>query len=382
MNDKDILHKLLTFKSGQFVFSRKFESKTISDANIEATILYKTINDLPILPTLASQLDEEVIIRSIFGTAAIEGNPLKEQEVAVLLSNSVSPVTTKKVEREILNLKRAYDFADKAIGVEGDFQLNEDTIKEIHFIITDGIDYKNNIPGKYRNELVRVGNIEHGGIYTPPKIHDDIKILMREFITWMNSEEVQTCSFAPFARAVLAHYHLSLIHPFSDGNGRAARLIEGMLLKSAGIKYIPRMLSNYYYRNVDDYYWAFSNSIKSKSHDISPFVEFVLEGVVESLHEIRNRITFYIRKFSLRDYFAYLRKERKLTKRQHDLLQILLESNEPFTSADLFDKLHLKMLYSSVSERTAFRDIRKLLDMQLLIVADGKKYALNYGVLG
>ena len=37
-------------------------------------------------------------------------------------------------------------------------------------------------------------------------------------------------------RAALAHYYSALIHPFGDGNGRTARAIEAILLKSAGIK--------------------------------------------------------------------------------------------------------------------------------------------------
>ena len=381
MNDKNEIRGVMTFKAGKFKFSRKFGNESIERTSFEADILYKTIHDLPILPAIAARLDEQLIIRSIFGTAAIEGNPLGEPEVENLLSDPASPETTTKKEQEILNLKKAYDFVDKEVVIGKDFQLSEELMKKIHYIITDGIDDGRNVPGKYRDDRVEVGTAAHGGIYVPPKIHEDIQNLMREFIDWINSEETLNSHFAAFGRAALAHYHLGLIHPFFDGNGRTARLVEGMLLKAAGIKYVPRMLSNYYYSNVDDYYWAFSNSIKSKTYDISPFMEFVFDGVVESLHEIRDRVIFHIRALAVGDYIALLRKERGLTQRQHDLLVILLDNPEPFTGADLLNKPSLRLLYEKVSARTAFRDIRKLTDMGLLVFDDKKNYRINYTVL-
>ncbi len=381
MNDKSEIKGVMTFKSGKFRFSRKFGNESIKRASFEADILYKTISDLPILPGISSRLDEQLIIRSIFGTAAIEGNPLGEPEVENLLSDPAPPKTTTMVKQEILNLKKAYDFVDKEVVIGKGFQLSEDVVKKIHFLITDGIDYGRNVPGKYRDDRVEVGNPAHGGVYVPPKIREDIQTLMKEFMGWINNAETLDCPFALFGRAALAHYHLGLIHPFFDGNGRTARLVEGMLLKAAGIKYIPRMLSNYYYKNVDDYYWAFSNSIKSKDYDISPFMEFVFDGVVESLREIKDRVIFHIRNLSLQSFFALMREVRDLTQRQYDLLMILLDNPEPFTAADLFNKPSLKALYEKVSERTAFRDIRKLTDMGLLVSDDKKGYNINYNAL-
>jgi len=71
---------------------------------VEARILYRTVIDLPILPQLAAQIGEEAIIKSIFGTAAIEGNPLKEEEVAEILSKSGETEKLERAEKEIRNL--------------------------------------------------------------------------------------------------------------------------------------------------------------------------------------------------------------------------------------------------------------------------------------
>lgn len=383
MFDKDMANntvkKVLTLKSGQFVFSGKFSRRKLDDLLIEEKILYKTVVDLPILPELATRLKEEAIIKSIFSTAAIEGNPLTEERVSEIISEGDVEKRRERAEKEIRNLKSAYDFITSFELSESPFELTENIVRKLHCIITKDIKHEHNIPGHYRKNIVKVGDTNHGGIYTPPKILEDVEILMKEFMQWINSKE--SMGLDPAIRAALAHYHLGLIHPFGDGNGRTARAVEALLLQLAGIKYVSVMLSNFYYRNLDDYFWAFSNSRKHKKNDMTPFLQFVLQGYIECLNEIKEKITFYIRKFTLRDYYANLRKERHITERQHDFLIVLLDYPNPFVLEDLQKTSPLNILYRNVSERTARRDLKKLCGERLLLAQKGK-YELNFQVLG
>lgn len=377
--DNNAVKKVLTFKSGQFVFSRNFSIEKIPSYLIEAKVLYRTVNDLPILPDLAARLEEELIRRSIFGTAAIEGNPLTEEKVAEILSSPEGTKKFQRAEKEIINLKSAYDFVVGLQPSKSPFELTEEIVKKIHLMITKDIEHEYNVPGQYRNHIVKVGNEEHGGIYTPPKILEDISTLMKEFILWINSKEL--LELDPAIRSALSHYHLGLIHPFGDGNGRSARIVEALLLRSAGIRYVPVMLSNFYYRNIDDYFWAFSNSTKDKENEVTAFLEFVLNGLIDSLNEIKGRIIFFIRKFTLRDYYGFMRKEKDITQRQHDFLIVLLDYQKPFTLEDLLNTSPLNILYGKTSERTARRDLKKLSTQGLLLVNNGN-YELNLKILG
>ncbi|MDP8247345.1 MAG: Fic family protein [Candidatus Tritonobacter lacicola] len=371
--------KVMTFKSGQLIFSRRFSDEKLCVPLAEAGVLYKTVADLPILPDLATQLEEELIRRSIFGTAAIEGNPLSEEKVAQVISEAERTKKMRQAEKEIQNLKGAYDYVRTLTAPGTRLLLSEDIIRTVHRNITDGLDYKDNAPGAYRNHRVNVGDLEHGGRYTPPKCLDDIRTLMKEFTEWINREG--TMKLAKPIRAALAHYYLGLIHPFGDGNGRTARLIEALLLRLEGIKFVPVMLSNYYYRNIDSYFIAFSNSIHSKEHDITAFLEFVLQGHIESLREIKERVISYIRVLSLGSYYRALREGKKITQRQYDLLDTLLNSYlTPFTRADLFNVTPLNLLYRRVSDRTARRDLDKLTGQKLLVFKNGK-YTLNTRIL-
>jgi len=138
--------KIRTFKSHQFVFSRKFSTEKMTSSLVETRVLYRTVIDLPILPQLAEQIEEEAIIKSIFGSAAIEGNPLKEEVVAKILPKSGETEKLERAEKEMRNLKFTYDFIGGLQPTVSPFELTEDIIKEIHLNITKDIEYKYNIP--------------------------------------------------------------------------------------------------------------------------------------------------------------------------------------------------------------------------------------------
>ncbi len=357
--------KVMTFKSGKFVFSQKISESVIQPLDIEIRIIYNSLKELPILPSLSCQFETELIRRSIYSTAAIEGNPLQEDEVGEILDNFPQENITETKNIEIYNLKKVYDQIS-TISATSNFKLSEDFIKNVHQTVTDRLSIDFCMPGYYRNHIVKVGDKQHGGVDTPPKCLKDIRILMAEYVEWFNSPNIQTLT--PVVRSALGHYYLALIHPFGDGNGRIARIVEAAILKASGIKYLPTMLSNYYYRNMDEYFVAISQSRKSKEFDITPFLKFVLTGAIKSLNEVKDRVTFYIRKAALRDYFQNLRAEKKITKRQLELLNLLLESSEDtvITVNSIQKILPFKVLYSTVSARTARRDLTKLYELGIL----------------
>jgi Fic family protein len=369
--------EVMTYKSGKFKFSAKYDKDQLNLLRVQTQILYQTVRDLPILPNLASQIQEELIKKSIFSTAAIEGNPLSEEDVSGIIDDNVSG--KERAEKEISNLKQAYLYLRGMNPTGGKLNLSEKIVKDLHSSITNEIEYPDNVPGKYRSHRVQVGDKTHGGVYTPPKVYEDIVMLMPKYVEWMNSDEVM--SLDPFYRASLAHYHLSLIHPFGDGNGRTARLLEALILQSAGIKYVPMMLSNFYYQKMDDYYKTFAKTQRDNDADITEFLRFSLVGAVESLEEIKSRITYHIRIMALRDYVHFQRNEKNLTRRQSDLMAMLVDNpNLTFTLKELNDKTPYTVLYRDVSPITARRDVKRLLDMQLIELEDNR-YVLNLRAL-
>lgn len=386
MNDKNTdkssdgnpVVKVQTFKSGKVSFTRVFDREAISNNYILFEALLLSLSQLPILPALASRLDAELVRRAIFGTAAIEGNPLSEERVAEIIEEPSLNGLRERAEQEIVNLKEAYRL-HAVPGPAKDREtpaVSEAFIREINALVTRGVGGEFHAPGQYRDHPVEVGDLGHGGVYKPPKIRADIETLMAAFVDWLNSEEVR--KEWPPVRAALAHYHLALIHPFGDGNGRTARLLEVAIMARAGYRYVPTMLSNYYYRNIDAYYVAFRECERSREHDLTPFLRFFSEGLRECVLDLQTTINTHIRLLALGDHYRTLRQKKVLGQRQHDLLMILLQTPDKVLQPPALrsDPL-LAPLYRKTSEATPRRDLKRLQELRLLVPADGGGLRLN-----
>jgi hypothetical protein len=64
------------------------------------------LKELPILPRQAHDFEIELTRRSIFSTAAIEGNPLQEREVSEIIDSASEEDLLEIKKREIHNLKK------------------------------------------------------------------------------------------------------------------------------------------------------------------------------------------------------------------------------------------------------------------------------------
>ncbi|PLX68679.1 MAG: Fic family protein [Denitrovibrio sp.] len=373
-----MVSKKVTATTKVFMFSDVFDKKILGDQISRATILNTTISDIPMLPQQASDMDADIMASSISGTAAIEGNPITEDDIRMVLGKKKTINYSDNHKIEIENLAEAYKTLDNFEHTTKNFIITEDFIKKLHLSITKDLSHKGNTHGKYRDKLVKVGSEEHGGIYRPPSNLNDIEQLMTSFIDWINSEELLETS--PYIRASLAHYHLSLIHPFFSGNGRTARLLEAYILHAANIRHVSKMLSKYYYRNLDRYFLAFS-STKRKSKDTTPFLLFVLEAVNACLDELKDRVYGYLYDLTMREFLNIMKNDGDLNDRQYDLVMLLMEEDVEISLQDLHIEKPFVYLYKGVTEQTARRDIKKLSDMNLLKSEDGKNYKLCFDTL-
>lgn len=373
----------MTISSGNFPFSNEFDREAVVAKLQVARAHYRAISELPVLPQWAAQLDEEIIRRSIFGTAAIEGNPLNEQQVQEIIKSEIPPASDHQADREIFNLKKAYDFLREArltAPEPSTPDLSEELLGHMNKIITEGVDYPDHMPGLYRDHRASVGDKAHGGIYIPPKHRKDIKKLMASFIEWINSEEIKAED--PFIRGALAHYHFGAIHPFGQGNGRTARFVESYILSMAGVRYLPPMLSNFYYDHIDDYYRAFRQVQTSKEPRVDGFLMFALNGLLESAITLRSTVYSFIRILIFNQHIDFLRKSKSITIRQHDLLKFLIAG--PIYSVTLktiLTESPFVTLYRNASEATARRDLKKLAVMGML-TKDEHMYSVNLQHLG
>ena len=124
------MKEFLTFKSGKFYFSDKYDEAKINNLLVRAIVLNETVVDLPILPELSSRLEPDIMYSSISGTAMIEGNPITEEGVKRIAEGEDIQEYTKKDKQEISNLIKAYGLLNKAEVSEKPIILSENLIFE------------------------------------------------------------------------------------------------------------------------------------------------------------------------------------------------------------------------------------------------------------
>lgn len=151
----------------------------------------------------------------------------------------------KEIE-EIEHLIGAYEFAQTN-------SLNEKNLLKSHEILSKSLLIKRK-RGKYRTEPVGVFG-KSGIAYLavePNFVEENMKIFFDELDTLLNEDLTQE---EVFYFASLIHLQFVHIHPFRDGNGRTARLMEKWFICEKLGKLFWKIPSEEYYKNNQQEYY-------------------------------------------------------------------------------------------------------------------------------
>lgn len=177
----------------------------------------------PLDVALVKNLEEWFRIELTYTSNAIEGNTLSRAETALVVEKGLTIGGKSIAEHlEATNHAAALDFVKDQIKRKPS-ELKEKDILKIHEIILDKIDREN--AGIYRRVPARISG-SAVVMPNPRKVPD----LMNEFFSWLENET----KMHAVELAAEAHYRFVTIHPFIDGNGRAARLLMNMILMMRG----------------------------------------------------------------------------------------------------------------------------------------------------
>ncbi|MCK6440366.1 MAG: Fic family protein [Planctomycetes bacterium] len=172
---------------------------------------------------LVSNLDDWFAVELTYTSNAIEGNTLTRRETAVVIEKGLTVGGKSMREHlEAANHARALEFVRTRAERKPAIITARD-ILTIHGLILKGIDDDN--AGAYRSVPVRIA----GSSVVLPNPRK-VPVLMDEFEAWLGTRN----KLHPAAFASEAHYRFVSIHPFVDGNGRAARLLMNLLLLQRG----------------------------------------------------------------------------------------------------------------------------------------------------
>ncbi len=361
----------------RFDLAVEWSSPDISALLARVAELAAAARALPIPPDAQERLNRLNIVRAVWGTTAIEGSTLSQQEVAEALdADAVGPASSRRgrQQQEARNAASAMEYV-RVLHARGPVTITEDVIAEVHRRLTEGIPYAHNDPGRYRSHAVTVGT------YTPPRTRDDIERLMREFVRWVNGSA--TSGWPTALHAIAAHFYLVAVHSFGDGNGRTSRAIESLLLLQGKINALGfYSLSNFYYLHQDEYRRLLDDTIFRSHGSLMPFVAFALRGLVSELQAVYAEATEEVGRIAFRAYAEDRLRAVRLASRTRERLRVLVrELEEPAAVRDVQQGKHtVALLYRALSTKTFLRDLAALRRLGLAVIEGGVARA-NLGAL-
>ena len=233
------------------------------------------LTGVPLRPDVAADLHRVYLAKGVLATTAIEGNTLSETQVRRLVDGKLElPKSQQYLQQEVQNILDVCNReARELTRVEGgDRKLCRTLIEQYNRDVLKGLELsEGTVPGKLRPHSVLVGNVYRGA----PA--EDCEFLLEKLCTWLNSDDFSPAEEEfriPFAliKAIVAHVYLAWIHPFGDGNGRTARLLEFHILFANGIP-LPaaHLLSGHYNLTRVGYYRELARASASGG-DLLPFI--------------------------------------------------------------------------------------------------------------
>lgn len=211
-------------------------------------------------------------IRSIHSSLAIEANSLSVDEVRGVIDGRTVLGSQTEIQ-EVKNAYRAYD----EIGSFDPFSLSE--LKRLHGIMT----YLTvNEAGKFRSGEEGVFDGDRC-IFMAPPAHL-VPQLTEDLFLWMNKEKN---ALHPLILSSVFHYEFVFIHPFSDGNGRMARLWQTAILSQWNPLFKYLSIESEIYAFQQEYYNTIS--LCHKNGNSTAFIEFMMTQILATIKNTSQR---------------------------------------------------------------------------------------------
>ena len=243
-------------------------------------------------------------IKSIHSSLAIEANSLSLEQVRDVINGR----TVIGEQKEIQEVKNAYAAYEQI----GKFDVyNATDLKRLHGVMTK---YTVDESGAFRKGEEGVFNGDKCIFMAPPAKFVESQI--SELFAWMKQNKD---SVHPLILSAVFHYEFVFIHPFTDGNGRMARLWHTAILSQWKpiFEFIP--IESQIAKFQDGYYDAIAGCHKDGESTV--FIEFMLEQISAVLSDINysDNLSEYVKK-----------------------LLAVMEYDTPYTSAGIMELLNLK----------------------------------------
>lgn len=212
-------------------------------------------------------------IKSIHSSLKIEANSLSVGEVKDIIDGRI----VLGPEREIQEVKNSYE-AYEMIDSLNPYELSD--LKRVHGVMTKMLQLES---GSFRQGNEGVFNGEQCIFMAPPP--NMVPELMTNLFSWIKKNRKKV---HPLIMSAVFHYEFVFIHPFSDGNGRVARLWHTIFLSkwNSVFEYIP--IESQIEKFQEEYYQAIAQCHVNGNSNV--FIEFMLKQIDNILDDVISQI--------------------------------------------------------------------------------------------
>lgn len=258
----------------------------------QAMRLCEQVSTTALPPSSIAALEAQALARGVAATTAIEGNTLSAEEVRQIVAtrSAGACLPRRHLEREVINIIDIFEEIS-AQTVRGEkIAIDVDWLCAVNRRFLDSLPEPYEVrPGRLREHDVVVGT------YKPPA-WTEVAGLLDRFVHWINRLRLSVSETSTteerFVNAIivalLAHIYAVWIHPFANGNGRLARLLELQILVESGV--VPRVatcvLSAHYNADTAAYYAA----LNTGQVEIVAFLRYAVRGLVTELQHLADSI--------------------------------------------------------------------------------------------
>jgi Fic family protein len=301
--------------------------------------------------------------RALRASNSIENINVSQEDAIAAVDGEDPAETDRPTWRAVVGYQEAMTYILHRCR-DRDFRFSVDSILAIHFMISQS-DLDAN-PGNFRRGWVGVRSTQTNQVVHEGVARELLDDLMIELMDYLNDGEQQHI----IVKAALAHLNLTLMHPFSDGNGRTSRCLQTAVLANEGI--VAQEFSSieeYIGRNQQEYYdvlAACGGGGWNPQRNAKPWIRFCLKGHFIQLQTLLRR----------NEELGLVYGELAELIRRHDLQErMVLGLLEAAFGSRVRNASY--RVSTGVSNNLASRDLKQLLDAGLL-VAKGEKRGRHY----
>ena len=283
------------------------------------------IEHTAVLPSWENQLRKETAARIISGSLKSLGININPKEVKSAIDGVSSPSS------QILNVMEGINSCEK---LSKDGEVTEEDLKEINKSLTrNGIYRSKKLPGKVDPEEILAETVQ--------------------LFDWVGGLDAKDTH--PIITAAIIRGALELVSPFENLNEITANLVIYLFLKTSGYSLKDFISLESYFNNTKQEYEQLISSLDRKEPDFTEWIDYFTEGLASEISTVSQKVKLLAKDTKVAKATGRV----NVSRRQEKIVEYLQDYG-------VLQNKDFSILFPDKSEDTVLRDLKKLIDMEVI----------------